>query len=62
MKKDRIGFDMQNFQWVVVKDKTVKIVIDQAEPILDYDVLKEYSPCILSKTLRRPLMIHDAVV
>lgn len=33
MRKDRIGYDMQNFQWVVVKDKTVKLVIDQAEPI-----------------------------
>jgi hypothetical protein len=62
MKKDQVGYDMQKFEWVVVKDKTVKIVIDQAESLKDYDFLKEYSPCILYKTLRSPLMIHDAIV
>ena len=33
MKKDQVGYDMTRFEWVVVKDKTVKIVIDQAETI-----------------------------
>ena len=63
MKKGlQIGLEERNFQLVVVKDKKVKIVIDQAEPIQDYDFLKEYFPCVLSKTLVRPLMVHDAIV
>ena len=49
MKKGlQIGLEERNFQLVVVKDKKVKIVIDQAEPIQDYDFLKEYFPCVLS--------------